>query len=276
MSVDAHPTTQRSTADAPARRRVPVVRVIAGSLAAGVATALILTLVVFPGATESVITGSILTAFGLGWAMHGRAVRAIRRPAPTLDRRPRGLPGRLRSRAAGLLPAERHVDRTQLGMAADHARTRGLDVHADAPQPARNGSLAAHPRRARPRRHDHRRHRRERRRGPSPPVLPDPRRSSTTSVATGCTSTARARADRPCVLFNGLGEISATWARIIDQVSHTTRVCAYDRAGQGWSDDADGPQDGVTAAKDLHTLLAAAGEHGLTSWSGTPPAVPTH
>ena len=27
-------------------------------------------------------------------------------------------------------------------------------------------------------------------------------------------------------------------------VSRTTRVCAYDRAGQGWSDDVDAPQDG--------------------------------
>ncbi len=41
-----------------------------------------------------------------------------------------------------------------------------------------------------------------------------------------------------------------------------TRVCAYDRAGQGWSEAADTPQDGVTAAEDLHTLLAAAGEQG--------------
>ena len=64
------------------------------------------------------------------------------------------------------------------------------------------------------------------------------------------------------VLFNGMGEFSASWARITDQVSDTTRVCAYDRAGQGWSDDVDEPQDGVTAAADLHTLLAAAGEHG--------------
>ena len=64
------------------------------------------------------------------------------------------------------------------------------------------------------------------------------------------------------VLFNGLGEISASWARITDQVSTTTRVCAYDRAGQGWSEDAASPQDGVTAAEDLHQLLAAAGEEG--------------
>jgi pimeloyl-ACP methyl ester carboxylesterase len=39
-------------------------------------------------------------------------------------------------------------------------------------------------------------------------------------------------------------------------------VCAYDRAGQGWSDDVDEPQDGVAAAADLHALLGAAGERG--------------
>jgi pimeloyl-ACP methyl ester carboxylesterase len=39
-------------------------------------------------------------------------------------------------------------------------------------------------------------------------------------------------------------------------------VCAYDRAGQGWSDDSAHPADGVNAATDLHRLLAAAGETG--------------
>jgi pimeloyl-ACP methyl ester carboxylesterase len=64
------------------------------------------------------------------------------------------------------------------------------------------------------------------------------------------------------VLFSGLGEFSASWARDSDGLSPTTRVCAYDRAGQGWSDDVEHPQDGVTAAEDLHALLAAAGEQG--------------
>jgi pimeloyl-ACP methyl ester carboxylesterase len=64
------------------------------------------------------------------------------------------------------------------------------------------------------------------------------------------------------VLFNGLGETSATWARITGPVDRTTRVCAYDRPGQGWSEETTHPQDGVAAAKDLHTLLAMAGETG--------------
>ena len=59
-----------------------------------------------------------------------------------------------------------------------------------------------------------------------------------------------------------MGEISASWARISGRVADTTRVCAYDRAGQGWSDTLDHPQDGVAAATDLHRLLAAAGEAG--------------
>ena len=71
MSVDIHPTVQprRRTDVAGRRRHRPVARVIAGSLAAGATAALVLTLVVFAGATENVITGSALVAFGVGWAM---------------------------------------------------------------------------------------------------------------------------------------------------------------------------------------------------------------
>jgi len=38
-------------------------------------------------------------------------------------------------------------------------------------------------------------------------------------------------------------------------VARDTRVCVYDRAGRGWSDPADGPQDAVQTRTDLHTLL---------------------
>ena len=70
MSVDIRPTAVHDDTHASAKARsVPVARVIAGSLAAGAVTALLLTLVVFAGATEAVITGSMLLAFGLGWAM---------------------------------------------------------------------------------------------------------------------------------------------------------------------------------------------------------------
>ncbi|WP_406829897.1 alpha/beta hydrolase [Pedococcus sp. KACC 23699] len=64
------------------------------------------------------------------------------------------------------------------------------------------------------------------------------------------------------VLLNGLGETSPQWARVLPAASASTRVCAYDRVGQGWSDDSPNPADATTAATDLHKLLAAAGEPG--------------
>jgi pimeloyl-ACP methyl ester carboxylesterase len=64
------------------------------------------------------------------------------------------------------------------------------------------------------------------------------------------------------VLLNGLGETSRLWTRVQPAVATTARVCAYDRAGQGWSDDSSNPADATTAATDLHKLLTAAGEAG--------------
>jgi pimeloyl-ACP methyl ester carboxylesterase len=64
------------------------------------------------------------------------------------------------------------------------------------------------------------------------------------------------------VLANGLGETSPEWAWIATAVAADTRVCAYDRAGQGWSDDVANPQDGAAIAADLHTLLERAKEPG--------------
>ena len=60
------------------------------------------------------------------------------------------------------------------------------------------------------------------------------------------------------VLFNGLGERTPSWAWVQSAVARQTRVCAYDRAGQGWSGKAPGRQDGHELAADLHGLLSAA------------------
>jgi len=57
------------------------------------------------------------------------------------------------------------------------------------------------------------------------------------------------------ILESGLGVPAAYWGWISAAVAHDTRVCAYDRAGRGWSDPASVPQDGVAVATDLHTLL---------------------
>jgi pimeloyl-ACP methyl ester carboxylesterase len=64
------------------------------------------------------------------------------------------------------------------------------------------------------------------------------------------------------VLENGLDETSPMWSRITAKVGRTTRVCAYDRAGQGWSDDSAGSHDGLAVVADLHALLRRARERG--------------
>lgn len=65
-----------------------------------------------------------------------------------------------------------------------------------------------------------------------------------------------AGAGTPTVLLeSGLGETGAYWDGITRTISQDTRVCAYDRAGRGWSDPATAPHDGVAVADDLHRLL---------------------
>ena len=64
------------------------------------------------------------------------------------------------------------------------------------------------------------------------------------------------------VLQAGLGASSSSWAGIAPNVAASTTVCAYDRAGHGRSEEAAGPQDGIALATDLHTLLERAGVAG--------------
>ena len=67
----------------------------------------------------------------------------------------------------------------------------------------------------------------------------------------------------PTVLLQpGAGEISSNMGWIAPAVAQQTRVCVYDRAGRGWSDPADAPQDGAALVADLHTLLARANVPG--------------
>ena len=64
------------------------------------------------------------------------------------------------------------------------------------------------------------------------------------------------------VLEPGGGEMSSNLGWITPAVARTTRVCVYDRAGRGWSEPADTPQDGLQIATDLHTLLQRGGVPG--------------
>jgi pimeloyl-ACP methyl ester carboxylesterase len=262
MNVDTHPTqTGDRHASTPVRRGVPVARVIAGSLAAGIAAALVLTLVVFPGAAESLITGSILTAFGFGWAtMAALSVRYSSQPqrwaiVPAVFMGVSGVGLMVCSPQNATLTALNWVwppatfvlvvwmavqmrrDLCGKGrwlltpvlvvlaattIGATVENVAEVRIHQSYPAPGTRYDVGGH------------------------------------RLHIDCDG----HGGPTVVLFNGLGEISATWARITDEVSPTARVCAYDRAGQGWSEDTSSPQDGVAAARDLHTLLAAAGEHG--------------
>ncbi len=53
---------------------------------------------------------------------------------------------------------------------------------------------------------------------------------------------------------------SWSWITVLPEVARFTRVCAYDRAGSGFSDPGPIPRDGKHIVSDLHALLGAAGE----------------
>jgi pimeloyl-ACP methyl ester carboxylesterase len=64
------------------------------------------------------------------------------------------------------------------------------------------------------------------------------------------------------VLDAGSGGFSAQWVRVQREVSGTTRVCAYDRAGMGWSEMGPEPRDAKQISSELHTLLKGANIEG--------------
>ena len=57
------------------------------------------------------------------------------------------------------------------------------------------------------------------------------------------------------VLEPGAGGSAASMGLIAPAVARDSRVCVYDRAGRGWSDPAASPPDGAQIATDLHALL---------------------
>jgi pimeloyl-ACP methyl ester carboxylesterase len=64
------------------------------------------------------------------------------------------------------------------------------------------------------------------------------------------------------ILFNGLSGRTPHWAWVKQGVARGTRVCAFDRAGQGWSEGGAVAQDARRLSEDLRALLAAAGVPG--------------
>src|ERR671920_603653 len=64
------------------------------------------------------------------------------------------------------------------------------------------------------------------------------------------------------VLDAGSGGMSAHWALVQREVSDTVRVCAYDRAGMGWSEMGPQPRDAKQISGELHALLNGADIEG--------------
>lgn len=263
MSSQTHPTSQsprtpEPTSDASERTSG---RAIVASVVAGASAALVLTLVVFAGGPEATITGALLLGFGFGWALMATlTVRRTRQPqrwavVPALAM------GATGTALVALTPGDRTITtlnwvwpplvlaltawmfvqmRRSVTGKARWVLTPVIcmlalvSVGATYDNIVRIGDRAA---------------------VAAPGTLYDVggHRLHLDCLGHGSPTV---------VLSNGLGGVSASWARITAPVSATTRVCAYDRAGQGWSDEAASPRDGVESAEDLHTLLARAGENG--------------
>ena len=64
------------------------------------------------------------------------------------------------------------------------------------------------------------------------------------------------------VLDAGLGAFSLDWGAVQPQIATSTRVCAYDRAGLGWSEPGPTPRSPQQFADELHALLTNAGVEG--------------
>jgi len=244
-----------------APRRDPIGRVVGGSVAAGFLGAIAITIGVFGGAAEHVISGSALLAFAGGWTMlallsdhfTSQPQRWARVPAVAMVVAGVSLlaaqPGDAAlDRAGWFWPPVAFALATWMFVQLRRSlrgRVRWLLYPVV-------GSLALGSVGAMyetiVRAHDHRAY-------AAPGTLYD---VGGHRLHLSCTGTGS-----PTVVFeNGLGETSAHWTRIAAAVDTTTRVCAYDRAGQGWSDAVGAPQDAVAIAADLHTLLERADESG--------------
>jgi pimeloyl-ACP methyl ester carboxylesterase len=233
----------------------PLRRVVAAGLATGLLGALALTLLVLAGAKEHVITGAALLAFGAGWAVLGvLSVRRTRDPqrwtlVPAVLMAGTGLgllilaPGDGALTAAGWIwpPALLALAVWMLPRVRRVRPGRGLlyPVVAALAVAAVGGGYATVTAPA----------------DPMPGVAYD---VGGHRLHLNCTGSG----GPTVVLENGLGETSPLWSRVTATVGRDTRVCAYDRAGQGWSGDAPRPQNGAQVAADLHTLLARAHEPG--------------
>jgi pimeloyl-ACP methyl ester carboxylesterase len=245
---------------ATARRRRRVGPVVAASLGAGLATAAVLALVAFPGAEEHVITGTAMLAFALGWALLAAcSARWTDQPqrwaaVPAAFMGLAGASLMIFAPSAAVLQAVGWVWppallalvvwMTVLARRQLRGRTRGwllYPVFGFLGLASLGGAYETVGESL------------DRRVLPAGGQLVDVGGHSLYIRCNGSGSPT-------VVLEAGLGESSSAWKTVAPAVAHQTRVCTYDRAGLGWSENATGSH--LQTAHDLHTLLNRAGEPG--------------
>jgi pimeloyl-ACP methyl ester carboxylesterase len=234
-------------------------RVVAGSLVTGLVTAVVFVAGPFAGAKEHVITGSVLLAFALAWAMLALlSVRWTNQPqrwavAPAAFMALAGTSILILAPTGNQLgwvwpPVVVTLTIWMIVHARRDLRSRTrvwllYPVFAALLLSAVGGSYETYRETA------------ERSSYPMPGRLID---VGGHKLHLNCTGTG----SPTVVLEPGLGEPSTAMGWIAPDVATTTRVCVYDRAGRGWSEATSVPRDGFQAATDLHTLLERAGEPG--------------
>ena len=241
-------------------RRVGIGRVVAGSLVGGLATAVLLAAAPFVPVEEGALTGAVLAGFGLGWAM--LAVLSTR-----YTDHPQwwaAAPAVLMGLGGVVLLSFGATARELLAWVWPPvllAVTVWMWMGVRRQMPSRAGRAMLHPLiavlalAAVGGGYETVREAADTRAFPAPGQRVDVGGRTLHLRCTGSGS--------PTVLLQpGAGAMSSNLAWIEPAVAQDTRVCVYDRAGRGWSDPADTPQDATSIATDLHTLLQRAGVTG--------------
>jgi pimeloyl-ACP methyl ester carboxylesterase len=233
-------------------------RIVLGSLAVGLGTALGLVVGPLAGAEEYVITGAVLFAFALGWA----TLAAVSLRWTTQPQRwallPAGFMGMAGAALIAFAPGDRILGAlgwvwpplllallgaTVVGVrTALHSRTRRRVVYP---------LLMVYALCAVGGGYESVRESLDRRIASAPGQLID---VGGHRLHVNCTGSG----SPTVILESGLGEPGAYWEWISAAVAAETKVCVYDRAGRGWSEPASAAQDGFAVAKDLHVLLERA------------------
>ena len=235
-----------------AGRRVGIGGIVAGSLAAGLAAAVLLIIAPLVPATDTAVTGAVLCGFGLGWAM----VAVLSMRFTDQPQRWAAAPALLMALSGVLLLGAPAVDpvldwvwppaalAVAIGMAVGaHRQLRGRSrrwllypVITMLALASIGGG------------YDTVQEAVDARSNTMPGQLID---VGGHRLHLNCTGSGAPTV----VLEPGAGGMSSSLGWITPGVARDTRVCVYDRAGRGWSEPADTPQDAAQIATDLHELL---------------------